>query len=360
MEQIRTYNLPISNDDFRYLLDFLSKTDPFISYQVFYEKLYDYFYYIDIKETRNVIAILDRNIVSRVSKLAVGDKIPEHEQDAYKIASATMAFLLLTDTLVEPGISLHEYHKVNSHDLTENELINFRVADNLHPQSYTDIVLGRLNHIKKCEIREARNKIDSSEKLGHLFSSNTNDWKVKYLFSLVAVSIKKNNSLNCGDQFLMAVDWMFNDALFDFVAFSFFLHLFSNKKSVRIVKNINSKDNKKILTSIKNTAWDLSYLQYLKGQSLENDEQVYLFVTNDSVLKSIGNSLNDIYDSNSIVIVEKINELYTRDYSHKIISKLQNLEKYLLSGKRKVKAKPFYENIDKSINRFESKLLDCY
>lgn len=215
---------------------------------------------MNLKGNKDMIAILDRNIITRISKLASGEKIPEKENQPYKTAAAIMAFLMLTDSIIEPGISLHEFHKNEYLYHTEKELVDFQIADNLHPQVYVDLVLDRSKRISSLEIEKAKSKINLSESLDQSFPSETNDWKIKYLFSLVAVSIKKDKSLSCGEQILKAIDWMFYDALFDFVSYIFLLYFFSNKKQLRIVKKINTKKKSNLLANIKNTAWDLSYL----------------------------------------------------------------------------------------------------
>lgn len=95
----------------------------------------------------------------------------------------------------------------------------------------------------------------------------------------------------------------------------------------------------------------------MKQKSLDNDKQVYLFATNDQVLKSIGNSLNEIYDTGSIVIVEKIKDLYTYNIANKIIDKLRSFEGLLLSEERAEKSKLFYNDFDEKIISAEEKLL---
>lgn len=348
LEVIKKYNLPITNSDFCKLLDFLKKFNPYISYQLYEEDLYHYPFFIE----NNVIALLDRNIVSRVAKLALGKEIPKSERESYKVASAIMAFLIITDSLIEPSVSLHELHN-NLITETEKELIAFRIGDNLHPQIYLDILLDRINKIRSKDIAIASKKINLDEKISNNFVSNTNDWKLKYLYTLVAVTIKKDESMNPGEQFLKAINWMFDEALFDFVVYIFFLIFFSNKKQEKIIKKINSSNKRKLKDGIQNAAWDLSYLQYLKNKSSSNDGYIYVFATNDKLLKFIGCSLNEIYEHKSIVIKKTIRELYSANFSKKIIDKVTILNKKILSESRKSKANNFYSSIEEKIIMYE-------
>lgn len=304
----------------------------------------------------DVIAIFDRNIITRVIELAKGKVIPNNESIIYKIAAGVMAFLISTQCLIETNISLYEYNSKNTFKDTKSELKYFRIADNINPNLYMEIVKCKKKIIDKKYILEAKGKIKYKEKLEIDFKMKINIWKIKYVSVIKAALIYRDEKIKNEDKIITFLNWMYDDALFDFISFSFSLFLFSNKRPKNIIKKIKTNNKNELINNIRNAAWDLSYLQYLKKKSYENDRCHYIFVTKDNTLRDICEllySVNFITDTNIEPLIQK---LFVGKLAKTIILAYNNIQEKIKINIKKEHKIAYCKNIDLIIKNYEKEL----
>lgn len=94
--------------------------------------------YIDIEVERNeIMAILDKNIISYVTGLIRADPKIVNDDKSREIACAVMYFLIFNNIKSEPSYAYHEYAYTNNSNSIANENLKlFRIADNANPEVY--------------------------------------------------------------------------------------------------------------------------------------------------------------------------------------------------------------------------------
>jgi len=247
-----------------------------------------------IAET-SFLVLLDNNIQTRVIALANGYVINGSADHivAYKLASAAMAYFILSGFKIEPNISIYEKASKTSHDDALEILKNFRVADHIHPQCYVDIALGRIEKIPDEEIEKAVNLVSTETKVSNNsdFTKRLNEWKYSYLFILKAVELWKTvgTDLQKAEKY---IEWMANDIYFSNVSSIFSLILLAPNRMSRMVKGINSNNVQKLSEGIKNAAWDCTYIRHwLKLINNSPSDNICFLCSNDNAMKKIALSL---------------------------------------------------------------------
>jgi hypothetical protein len=100
---------------------------------------------------KELCALLDNNLTTRVIELATGVEMPAapDKKPAYALASAVMGFLVASEFLVDPTMAIYEKASSMGHEAAAEQLFNFRVADHIHPQVWIDLALERKKELHK-------------------------------------------------------------------------------------------------------------------------------------------------------------------------------------------------------------------
>ncbi|MDH5611980.1 MAG: hypothetical protein OEY66_05945 [Gammaproteobacteria bacterium] len=369
MEVAQLVDLPISLDDFSALESLVTSSDPFLiqpSTIIDKYKLSDYIQAATFQEV-SLYALLDNNIFTRVSAFSKGSKLASDSETrkVEQLAAAVMVFFLLGDFWLEPNIALYEKAWRSSHDSAKLELESFRIADHIHPQHYTDLALGRIEHISFQAIEEAKkyaaitagkNKNTVAEEN---FKRNLTYWKTSYLFLLKVTELWRT-PIDDLSKAKKLIDWMRNDAFYSAVSSVFALLLLSPSSPKKMIKGIGSDNLQKLHSGLQNAAWDCVYVKHWINQARRSPtDTIWFLCSNDQALKQVANTLlhRKGEDLTSKLTSHMINT-WGNDKGKRLYSYYNNHVQEINStpSKRDEQVKYRMDNIDNMILDLETKL----
>jgi hypothetical protein len=251
----------------------------------------DYLEQIHVHESK-FTALLDRNIFSDI--IAVAKKTDtKSTTKTQQTACALLAFLQLSDTLIEPGMAIYEYIDSGYYEQAINELSLFRAVDNIHPQIFIDLALGRISSIPPSSLNFLR--VDSIQELK---GEDIHRWKLHYGLTLKLANIEMIGGKPY-EKIEAFLKWMYTDYIFSASAVNFGLIYLSDKRITKMFKNLNCGDIDKFKKGIRNAAWDMTVAHYWMKKAIENREKgdLWLLCTEDKALKEIANFMASTYNS---------------------------------------------------------------
>ena len=272
-------------------------------------------------------AMLDRNILSEIISV-INNYSEKALSETQRTACALLAYFQISDTLIEPGMAIWELVDSGSHEQARGELALFRAADNLHPQQFIDIALGRINTVKIHVDQITDEPLE--KKVGEDFST----WKVHYGLMLKLAILESTGGKWAG-KFEAFIDWLYTDYIFSGPAVVFAIICFSQKRFKRMFKKLTCKSRDELLRGIRNVAWDMTIVHYW-GQKVMSDRQkgiLWLFCTEDKVLKEIANYIVRSYDDRKELetftkkkFIDYLGLKYGKDLYNKYKSYIDNIE----------------------------------
>jgi hypothetical protein len=229
-------------------------------------------------EKIETVMLPDRNVVSRIARVAQGEKIDAH----MRMAAATMAFAQCLDILIEPSVSFHELAPSQGNSLTISELSWFRVADNGLNADWIAAALGRVDRIEPALPLQKIDHLDLSMPLSR--------WKRNYIAALKIAEIELGGGTALG-RIKMLLDWMYHEfilagpaALLGCIYFAPF-----NPPRQGLFKQLRSDDRDRAIRGVKNAAWDITHLSDFARRVNEHPDgdRRFLFVTFDASLRTL-------------------------------------------------------------------------
>ena len=351
-------HIQINPNDLRQIEQILRERD--IIRSVYSKDLFDQYFLGDYLKQIHVheskfTALLDRNIFSDI--IAVAKKTDEKSTTkTQKTAYALLAFIQLSDSLVEPGMAIYEYIDSGHYKQAINELSLFRaVDDNIHPQIFIDLALGRINSIPSNSLNSLRDDSIQERK-----GEDIHSWKLHYGFTLKLASIEMTGGKQY-EKIEAFLKWMYTDYIFSASAIIFGLIYFSDKRITKMVKNLNCGDSDKFIKGIKNAAWDMTVAHYWTKKAIENREKgdLWLLCTEDKALKGIATFMASTDDSDEN-LKEKSKSLFLNYLGKKegprVYALYNSFDSNLNNGERRIKILkstkalyPFVEELEKEL-----------
>jgi hypothetical protein len=286
-DDVEVVSIPISTEDVAPLEDMLAAVDPFVTTTMNNPEPYKLAPYVrhSLRDMPPVVALLDRNLVSRAIQMANGAEIQHDRPDAemYRIAAACIAFLITADVIVEPNIAFYEI-ATDDQDLASAQVTEWRVADHIHPQAYLEVALRRAHGIHPDVILDARRMVANAEPVRL-------DNKLRYfryhLHALSKVAELERSALSRFEKMRALIDWCADEFVFTGVAMSFAILYFGPNRPARMIKSVRSHDPESCIRGVHNAAWDLTYISTWAKSARESQDKIWMFCTADQTLRRI-------------------------------------------------------------------------
>lgn len=283
------------------------------------------------------------------------------QKESYKLASAVMAYLILGGFEIEPNIAIYEKASQSSHLEVLEELKAFRVADNIAPQHYVNIALGRESEVPKSDLDKIKSQLNGESELSQQedFTKLLNTWKYQYLFLLKATHLwrLKDTDLEKAKSF---IHWMMNEAYFSSVSFIFTLLFLAPTRMPKMIKNINSSDYKRLISGIKNASWDCTYVKHWQSTLAKTPPSTIQFLcSNDKIVRKLSRLLFANQDQSSEqTLLENFQETWGEFPGKKLyeLYAIARLEVANNREHRKSHIKGFLSKIDQMILSLENEL----
>ncbi len=308
-------------------------------------------------------ALLDNNILTRAISLALGDSVPEEENQskAYILSSAIMAFLIIGRFEIEDRIAIQEQLISSAHSQAESALCQFQVANNIRVREWIDIALGRKKNISSSEIDDSKARVagENHENDKAYFSRLISDWKANYCFVLKAAEIWKSSSNNVNNA-CNFIHWMKEEWLFAHSPTIFAMILFSPNRYPKMIKGINSPSEQKLIQGLQNAAWDLTYIRKWSNYYQSSDlDRLWLLCSNDIALRSITKKIFEGSEQSENPVLEQLQEYWSDSDAQKIFDVYMQASAEITNDKdkRQQKLKEGTESIDNFITDLETKVL---
>lgn len=294
MMQALIYYPPIPVSDLDFIQQALEREDVFFSCFTS-DDLNKYNCVSFLEEKRlhgtETYVLLDRNVFTYIISIAKGEDVDLRDGQKMgprRIAAAVMAYLQCCDICVEPNIALYEYAATNAQSAAADELELFRKADNLHPQIYADIALGRKNKVTTKELDKV------SVSLGPMvnFKKDLNHWHFNYTVAL-KLALLELQLIPQNKKMESFLQWQHDDFFYSASATLLASLYLSSKRIGGMMKKLKSIDRTKALLGIKNAAWDLTVLTTWDRLALRMQEtnKLWLLCSRDTAMKKIAGCL---------------------------------------------------------------------
>ena len=238
-------------DELIQVSQFLKQQDLIVSaYHPDRDELYDPVTFLQDNALGAEYLILpDRNIVSRVARLAKDGLIDPH----ITTVASLMAFALYLDIQFEPSISFHELAPNKGNSAAIDELACFRAADNTSAREWLDLALGvssGLRNVPEPKQLEAQN-----------LAAPLNRWRRNYAILLKVAELELSKSKS-RDKMMSLLDWMYKDFIVGGPAAIFAAVYFAPNSPPKkgFLKNIHSSDREKAIRGVMNAAWDVTHI----------------------------------------------------------------------------------------------------
>ncbi|MFQ2049226.1 hypothetical protein ACK34J_09795 [Aeromonas veronii] len=231
-------------------------------------------------EGTNTVLLPDRNVVSRMARVAKGEPLDVHGRNA----AAILAFAQCLDIDIEPSIAFHEMAFNEGNQSALEELAWFRVADNGNPHEWVAVGLEQLDRIHTVGIPSTVEYMDLAKPLRR--------WRRNYIVALKMGELELNRELNAMQKVTALLEWMRDDFILAgpaaVLAFLYFAPNSPPRKG--LLKSLKSADRLAALAGAKNAAWDITYLSDFARRITEENEvqqKRYIFATFDKRLRDL-------------------------------------------------------------------------
>lgn len=311
---------------------------------------------------KELCALLDNNLATRVIELATGSEIPAeaNKKPAYVLASAVMGFLIASDFYIDPTMAIYEKASSLGHEAAAKQLFDFRVADHIHPQAWIDLALEKEKRIPQNEIELATSYVvnDAPEIKETNFEKELDIWKLNYYFVLKAATLWRDECCEVNAA-LAFIDWMESESFFNGIAAIFTLIFFSPNRYRKMIKGIGSTSAKKLRDGLKNAAWDLAYIRHWSKKYKDADEKSFwLLCSNDLALRRIASQIFEAPEHGETQLFYLL-EHYWQDNAKQILKAYNHAWNRVTSDEaaRNAVLLPRFQNIDNSIAALEKQLM---
>lgn len=256
-DSAETYEFPLSIEDHKEITRMLRERGVFAPSFVLQDDadVYEPLLYRreDLQRGMTTILLADRNVVTRWLALLAG-KTPAPQA---RLAAAIMVFAQSANILVEPNLALYEAAVAGGSEAANQELVQFRIADNLDIKHWIALALGRTQKLSIPDneiptIPHNREYID--------FEMRLRRWSRNYIILLKLAELELKG-LNRTRQITELASWMYQDFIMGGPVLIFAIYyLTPNSERSGLLKNLRSADRERALSGIRNATWDLTLL----------------------------------------------------------------------------------------------------
>jgi hypothetical protein len=231
------------------------------------------------------ILLADRNVLTRWLALLKGAVAgPEH-----RIVAAVMAFAQCADILIEPSLALCEAAATAGGNAANAELRQFRIADNLEPECWADVALGRSTKLSFTQQPDPPS-IQSVD-----FDMPLRRWRRNYVIALKIAELALRGG-RAESQMTELLRWMYEDFLIGGPASILAVqYLAPNSDRKGLLKNLWSPDRERAVLGVRNAAWDLTLLSdwIVRVQEQERRNELSLLCSLDRKVVEFARLLTD-------------------------------------------------------------------
>ncbi len=236
-------------------------------------------------------AMLDRNLVSCVCRLARGDSVPRDAgaAETFRVAAACMVYLITGNATCDATMAMHELADQQGSRAANNDLFAFRIADHIPYQTYLNVALGRNLNIPSSARQHALQLVlpryrDLPE---HDFSTKL-QIITRHQICLTKICLIEKSGGSGREKLLRYLDWTISEAFSNAAAISFARIFFAKNRPSGMIRWIDGRSVAGCLRGIRNAAWDLAYMSdWGRRVGQENERLGFILCSRDALLTRI-------------------------------------------------------------------------
>jgi len=303
-------------------------------------------------EEIRTILLPDRNIASRMAKIAAGAPM---DAMLRKIA-AIKAFCHFLDVLIEPAVAFHELAHTQGNDAANLELARFRDADNADPYPWLDLAFGDLDALDPQELRRLPESHDLAFPLRR--------WRRNYIVALKIAELELSARSNL-DRMLKLLAWMRDDFVIAGPAALLACIYFAPNSAPRkgLFKQLRSPQRLRAIEGVRNAAWDLTHLSEMtrKVNETSGGSTRLIFASFDEGLRSLAVLLFTFSadDFSERILVQALTPYWSVAHAERIAKALVELLTHIDDEDRKQRQAKSPLSIDEMIQQGEQFVLSA-
>ncbi|MNV23865.1 hypothetical protein D3C71_1149030 [compost metagenome] len=233
-------------------------------------------------EGNSTVMLPDRNIVSRVAKMADGFEVGRQE----RLVAGVLGFAQCLEIQIEPSIAYHELGPSQGNAAAYEELARFRLADSSEPRAWIDVALGRRSVIPY--LGEPTAIADTRD-----LTRPLHRWRCNYIAALKMGQLELL-SLSPVERAIAFFEWMRDDFILAGPAAVFACHYFAPSFPRRgLLKGLRSEQRQRALSGAANAAWDITHLsEFVRlANASHGTSDRYIFASLDEGLRKVARTL---------------------------------------------------------------------
>lgn len=301
-------------------------------------------------DNTQTILLPDRNIVSRMAKIAAGAPM---DVTLRKIA-AIKVFCHFLDIKIEPAVAFHELAQTQGNEAANLELARFRDADNADPQPWLNLAFGDLDALEPICAQHLPESHDLAFPLRR--------WRRNYIAALKIAELELSDCKNL-ERILRLLSWMRDDFIIAGPAALLACIYFAPNSPPRkgIFKQLHSHDRSRAIKGVKNAAWDITHLSELirKANEVDGSQKRLLFASFDEALRTLAKLLFTISTGrlSRELLIEELISWWSRDHAEQIAASFVELLANIDDESRKQQQANSRASIDEMIKKGEQIVL---
>ncbi len=303
-------------------------------------------------EEIQTILLPDRNIASRMAKIAAGAPMDA----TFRKIAAIKAFCHFLDIQIEPAVAFHELAQTQGNDVANLELARFRDADNADPHPWLDLAFGDLDALDPMEPHHSPESHDLAFPLRR--------WRRNYIAALKIAEIELSGRPKL-NRMLELLSWMRDDFIVAGPAALLACIYFAPNSPPRkgLFKQLRSPKRLRALDGVRNAAWDLTHLsEMIRRVNEANSSPIrLLFASFDEGLRNLARLLFTVSaeEFSEGLLVDSLVPWWSRAHAESIAKSLVELLAALDDESRKQRQASSPVLIDEMIRRGEQLLLSA-
>lgn len=234
----------------------------------------------------------DRNIVSEIASVAKKG-LGENASSTRIFSAVLMAFSQSMNINFDPSISYHELAHTAGLQIAQDEYRYFLIADQPQAAAWVNLCYQRIVRLPA---------IISQTPSKQPFDMRITRWQINYIVALKIACIELSD-LHPFQKAMGLLDWMIEEFIWAGASALFAAACLSPNNRGQKIKRLRSASRDNAVASIKNTAWDMTYLGYF-GASVSKgsfNKTRYIFASNDRALREVAYLMQTHRDGVSFV-----------------------------------------------------------
>lgn len=267
--------------------------------------------------------VLDRNVFSRALELFTPERPPAGKE--HRIAAAVFAYCIWTGAYFDPVIATAETVFTNRIERGRGEAVELVAMQNIHPQPYVDVALGRADRIPS-DVLAVERTVSAIQGAASLELDQWDQFRADYGAALkLAMLLRELGEASpTPDTFVRFLEWSYHEFILVLPAIIYGSLALSPRRISGMFKDVRVGKSADALRGVRNATWDMAMLRYFM-KLLSQSKAARTFPIACSLDRALLHCLDDlvgIYGQPEAVQHQRLNEMFCRHWGDQASTKV--------------------------------------